>query len=102
MIAATGFGVGLAIAAGLFLVLELLNRSVRRPADINRSLGIEPLVTVPYFLSKSERRRQIALRLGGFIVATGGIAAALYLVNTMVMPLDQVADAVLDRLRNWL
>ena len=102
LIAATGFAVGLAIASGLFLALELLNRSVRRPADINRSLGIEPLVTVPYFLSKGERRRQIAMRLGGFVAATGGIAVALYLVNTMVMPLDQFADAVLDQLRNWL
>ncbi|MEO0872253.1 MAG: lipopolysaccharide biosynthesis [Pseudomonadota bacterium] len=102
LIAASGFMIGVVIAVGLFVFLEFLNRTVRRSADINRSLGIEPLVTVPYFITKGERRRQLVRRLGGAAAAICIVAVALFLVNAMVMPLDQVADAVLDRLRNWL
>lgn len=102
LIAVSGFAIGLAIAAGLFVMLEFLNRTVRRSADINRGLGIEPLVSVPYFVTKGERRRRIARRIGGSLAAIGAAVAALFLVNSMVMPLDQLADTVLDQLRNWL
>ena len=59
-------------------------------------------MTVPYFITKGERRRQLVRRLGGAAAAICIVAVALFLVNAMVVPLDQVAAAVLDRLRNWL
>jgi uncharacterized protein involved in exopolysaccharide biosynthesis len=62
LIAAAGAAAGIGLAVGLFVLLEILNRTVRRPVEISRALGIEPLVTIPYISTRTERFRRFGLR----------------------------------------
>lgn len=98
MIAAAGVGAGLALAAALFVLLELLNRSVRRPAEITRALGITPLATVPYIESASRRIYRRVVRLAAVILVLVGVPAALWAVDQYYLPLDLLAERILDRL----
>ncbi|MEZ5913570.1 MAG: lipopolysaccharide biosynthesis protein [Paracoccaceae bacterium] len=56
LIAAAGLGAGLGAGLALFLILEFLNRSVRRASELGDRLGITPFGTVPYIATDRERR----------------------------------------------
>lgn len=47
MVAGLGVGGGLVLGAALVLLLEILNRSIRRPEDLIKGLGITPFATLP-------------------------------------------------------
>ena len=98
LIAAAGVSVGLALAAGLFFLLELLNRSVRRPVEITKRLGITPLATIPYLESRGRRVVGALARLLIFAAVLLGVPAALWAVDTYYLPLELVAERVLVRL----
>ncbi len=98
MIALLGGMAGVGLAGGLFLLLEFLNRTVRRPVEIRRALGIEPLATVPYIQTRTERLKRFALRGAYLVLVVVGLPAALWAVDTYYMPLDTLASAVLSRL----
>ncbi|SFR19289.1 GumC family protein [Poseidonocella sedimentorum] len=87
-IAGMGIFVGLSLAGGLFLLLEILNQSIRRPSEIESSLEITPLVTIPSFESASHRYwRRVAL-LGSTAVVVVLVPVALWAIDTHYMPLD--------------
>jgi uncharacterized protein involved in exopolysaccharide biosynthesis len=95
---AAGVGGGLAVGLGLVLLLELLNTSVRRPVDIARKLEIQPIGVLPYIQTPRElglRRLKIG---GAFALAAIVVPAGLWAVNAYVMPLDLLAENVLERL----
>ena len=48
LIAMAGVAGGLGAGLGLVLLLEMLNRSIRRPVDLSAGLGIQPIATIPY------------------------------------------------------
>jgi polysaccharide chain length determinant protein (PEP-CTERM system associated) len=98
LIAAAGGMAGIGIAGLLFLILETLNRTVRRPVEITRALGIEPLATLPHISTRSERLGRIALRTAALLLVIGGLPAALWAVDTYYIPLDQLTADVLARL----
>lgn len=97
-IIAMGVGAGLGLAAALFVVLELLNRSIRRPAELTARLGITPISTIPYIESLARRRTRQVLQIAAILVVLVGVPAALWSVDQYYMPLDRLADRVLDRL----
>jgi polysaccharide chain length determinant protein (PEP-CTERM system associated) len=98
LIAQAGIASGFALAAGLFLLLELLNNAIRRPAELTTALGITPFAVLPYMPTKQElgRRRMIwmVLIIGGVVL----VAATLWAVQTYYLPLDLVVTKVLSRL----
>ena len=98
MVAAAGVGGGAALGIALIVLLELLNRSVRRPKDLIKSFGITPLVTVPYIRTPNETMK----RRSGFVVllllAVVGIPAVIYAVHVYVAPLDYIFAKVADKL----
>lgn len=98
MIAAAGVGLGLALAASFFLLLELLNRSVRRPAELVKSLGITPFATLPYVDTAWDRFVRRSIRVTAVIVVLGALSAGLWAVDQYVMPLSDLSVRVLDRL----
>jgi hypothetical protein len=49
--------------------MELLNRKVRRPVEIERALGIEPLATIPYIQVRGLNWRKRALTLAVLAIA---------------------------------
>jgi polysaccharide biosynthesis transport protein len=94
-IAALGGVAGIGLGVGFIVLLELLNKTVRRPVDIVRIFDALPLATIPHIYTKSEIRRARAKRALAVLVATGAAAAVLLAVHHYYMPLD----LVLDRLR---
>jgi polysaccharide chain length determinant protein (PEP-CTERM system associated) len=97
LIAAAAGVAGVGLAVGLFVLLEILNHTVRRPTEIQRGLGIEPLVTIPYIDTRRERTRRLALRAAALMLVMIGLPAALWAIDTYYIPLDQLASEVLSR-----
>ncbi|TWG96737.1 polysaccharide chain length determinant protein (PEP-CTERM system associated) [Mesorhizobium sp. J18] len=80
-IAAAGVAAGICLGLGFVVLLELLNKSIRRPAEITRFFQVQPLATVPYIRTEREgwlRKRLVA----GGAVAAGAAAAVLLLLAT--------------------
>lgn len=98
LIMAAGLAAGMAAGAGLIFLLEFLNRSIRRPVDISRSMGITPLATLPVIRTPGEifrRRAFVALLALAFVL---GIPAALWWVHMNIAPLDLLIDQGLQRI----
>lgn len=99
LIAAAGIGGGLLLGLGLVALLELLDRSIRRPQDLIAGLGITPFATLPLIRNEGElRRRRIVIALA-FFVALVVIPLLLWVLHTRVMPLDLMADQLMRRAR---
>ena len=92
-----GIGGGIVLGAGLIALLELLNSSIRRPADLTNRLGITPFVTIPYI--RTRRQRVVRRTLIGMIIAvvTIGIPLGLYLLHTYYLPMDLLIERALDK-----
>lgn len=88
-----GAGLGLA----LIVLLELLNRSVRRPKDLVKSFGITPLVTIPYMRTPSETMQRRSGFIALLLIAVVGIPAAIYAVHVYVAPLDYIFSKVAEK-----
>lgn len=70
---------GLAAGAALVVLLEYLNKTIRRPVQLTRTLRIEPLATIPIIHTRRDRRRRRVM-LTGFAVAGSVVVFALALV----------------------
>lgn len=96
-IAIAGILAALLAGAGMIVLLETLNRSVRRGVDLTNALGITPIGVIPY----SRTQRQATLRrtvIAGVTIAMAvGIPAGLYYIHTAFMPLDLIAAKVAKR-----
>ncbi len=93
-----GVAIGLALAAGLFLLLELLNQSIRRPADIIRALEITPLATVPRIESAGRRRMRRAAQFVTLVIVLAGVPTALWMIDTYYLPLDLLYERLIGRI----
>lgn len=97
LIAGGGVFAGSGLAALFFVLTELLNRTIRRPVDLVRGLGVQPLATIPYLEEESIRRRRRALKtilVAGILIA---IPIGLWAIHTFYLPLELVIEQVLDR-----
>lgn len=97
LIAAMGVGVGVGLAAAFFILLELLNFSIRRPAELESRFGIRPMATIPYIESPRHRRRRRFLLAVASLAVIVGVPAGLWYVNENVMPLQDLAAQILER-----
>jgi polysaccharide chain length determinant protein (PEP-CTERM system associated) len=89
-----GLGLGLA----LVVLLELLNKTVRRPKDLTRLLQTQPLGTIPIVRTRHEvRAAKFRLGLAAFLSA-GVMPASLILVHYYYMPLDLVFQKLMTGL----
>lgn len=98
MISVAGFSGGLALGLVIFILLEALNRSVRRPQDLQTALGIDAFGTVPYMNTDWEhfRRRTVTLTVSAALLI--GITGGLWYVDNNVRPLQPIMESVLSRL----
>jgi capsular polysaccharide biosynthesis protein len=97
-IIALGVLAGGGLAAGFFMLLELLNRAIRRPFELQSKFGIIPLAVIPYMESPRERMIRRAALIAAFVAVLIGVPAALWYIDTQYMPLDILANKVFDRL----
>jgi uncharacterized protein involved in exopolysaccharide biosynthesis len=98
LIAVGGVVGGLMLGLGLAALLEVMNTSIRRPADLTKALGITPFATLPYLRTARQirRRRMIMAAIFGLVLIA--IPALLWLIHTQVTPLDLLLDGVLGKL----
>ena len=89
---------GLALGLAFVFLIEALNRTVHRPADLVSKLGIQALATVPYIYTRGEVFRRRAVVVSVVLVAVLGIPAALYAVHQYYLPLDLLIGRVLDKI----
>ena len=95
-IAAAGVGAGMAAGLGLIAFLELLNRSIRRPIEITRKMGITPIAALPYVRTRWQvlfRRIVIGAAL---VFSLVGVPLILWALHTYYLPLDLLINRVMD------
>jgi polysaccharide chain length determinant protein (PEP-CTERM system associated) len=95
-----GAGSVLGILAGLALVvlIEMLQRSPRRAEDIVARFDVMPIATIPYIRSRRQLVVDRSIKILITLAILVGIPAAIYAVHQYYMPLDLVADKVMNRL----
>jgi polysaccharide chain length determinant protein (PEP-CTERM system associated) len=98
LIASAGIAAGLGIGAALVLMLELLNKSIRRPADLSNALGIVPIATLPMVRTPAEIVRRRAMIATLLVVAAVGLPLALFVIHVKVLPLDLLFDRLVGLL----
>ncbi|WP_168199328.1 GumC family protein [Pseudorhodobacter turbinis] len=97
VVAAGGIAGGMMLGLGLVFLLTVLERGVRRPADITAKLGITPFVTLPYFRTKEEIARRRAIIIAILVAGLVVIPIGLWAVNSFIMPLDQMIARLTGR-----
>ncbi len=96
-IAAAGVGGGIMLAVGLFVLFELLNQKARHPVELQLRFNILPLGVIPYMETRSERLRRRAFMVLACSAVLVAIPVGLYYVHTEFMPLEVLADKILQR-----
>ncbi len=98
LIALGGILGGAALGLAAVALLEFLDKSVRRPADLTRHLGISPIATVPYIRTPMEMVMRRAAFTAILLAIVIGIPAAIWAVHTYYLPLDLLYERVAQRL----
>jgi polysaccharide chain length determinant protein (PEP-CTERM system associated) len=98
MIAAGGAGAGAVLGFGMVFLLEMLNRSIRRPIELTSRLGITPIAVLPYIRTERETSRRRAVVLGIFGLLVIVVPLALFVVHSQVTPLDLILEKLLNRI----
>lgn len=98
LIASAGLVGGIGAGLGFILLLEMLNRSIRRPVDLTEHLGIQPFVTVPYIRTRDEVARKRMIVGATLALIAVAIPAALFAVHSYYLPLDLVVSEMMARL----
>ncbi|UUV08618.1 lipopolysaccharide biosynthesis [Ruegeria sp. YS9] len=101
MIAGGGAAFGIALGLGLVVLLEILNRSVRRPEDLISKLDVWPIATIPYAPSRGEVLMQRAVWGGIILAILIGVPAGVWAVHTYYLPLDLITERVMDKLETY-
>ena len=96
-IAAMGVGAGLGLAAAYFMLLEFLNRTIRRPAEIQTRFNIVPIAVIPYIESRRERLVRRGFLILTVVAVLIGVPAILWYIDTNVVPLQLVVEKAMDR-----
>ncbi|MWD30020.1 chain-length determining protein [Aquicoccus sp. SCR17] len=76
-------GGALSVVAGLgaAFLLELFNPAIRSAAQLERVLGLSPVVSIPMVSTSMERRRRTLLWIGGLAVIFAGLPLLLRMVT---------------------
>lgn len=97
LIASAGIFGGLGMGLGLAILLELLNKSVRRPSELVNALGIQPFATVPYIATQGEIIRGRLKTAAGLLTVAVGVPALLYIIHYQYMPIDLIISKMVER-----
>jgi polysaccharide chain length determinant protein (PEP-CTERM system associated) len=98
MIAGGGTAFGIMAGLGLVVLIELLNRTARRSEDIISRIGVQPLATIPYMYSRGEVLGKRVVKGAIYVTILVGVPVAVYAVHMYYLPLDLLADRLMNRL----
>lgn len=96
-IVALGSGASLGVALALVVLLEMLNPAIRTTAQLERQLGVRPVISIPYVRTTGERRRRRGLWILAALVLGVGIPYGLGVIDAEVMPLGTVWQKILEK-----
>ncbi len=85
---------GMALGVALIFLMELLNRSVRRPQDIVAAFGITPIVSIPYMRTPNETMRRRSIFISMLLASMIGIPLIMYAVHVFYQPLDVILNKI--------
>lgn len=97
MIAGGGIVAGAFLGAALIVLIEVLNRAVRRPTDLVRTFGIMPIATIPYMRTPSETMMRRTVFVTILLAAVLGIPAMVYAVHVYYAPLDIIVGKIVSK-----
>lgn len=95
---AAGVAAGAGLAVGFFVLLELLNRSIRRPSEIISRFGVTPLATIPFMESQTHRWIRRGALITAFVAVLVGVPLALWVIDSQYMPLELLASKIAGKL----
>ena len=98
LVAMGGVGAGLMAMAGLFLLLEVLNRTIRRPVELTAALGVTPLATIPYMQTRRNFWIRRLLKLALLLAVVVAVPVGLWAIDTYYRPLDLIYNRLLLQL----
>jgi succinoglycan biosynthesis transport protein ExoP len=98
LIAAGGVFGGLFLGIAFVVLLEAMNRTLHRPVDLQKRLGIAAFATVPFVRTRGEVIRRRLVISGLMLAVVAGIPAVLFAVHSYYLPLDLIIARVLDRI----
>lgn len=86
-------GVASVVAAGIVVaILEFLNPAIRTAAQLERSLEIRPVVTIPTVRTRGERRRRWIAATAGLVLVALGVPTLLRMAAQQVPSLRPLAE----------
>jgi tyrosine-protein kinase Etk/Wzc len=97
-IAVVGAVVSLLAGLGLAFAVELMNPVIRNPAQMERALGVQPVVSIPRVSTRRDRRIGGLRVIGKVVAVVALIAAGLRLIWDRVPVLAELAGRFLPRL----
>jgi hypothetical protein len=97
VIAISGLMGGMFLGLLLLALRELLNKSVRRPQDLQAGLQINAFATIPYMTTQSERMRRRTTVVAIALLIAVGVPSILWYVDQHVAPLQPILERVLNR-----
>ncbi|WP_415184809.1 GumC family protein [Phaeovulum sp.] len=98
LIALGGVLGGSVLGLGLVVLLELMNRAIRRPSDMVKALTITPLVTLPYVKTDHETRSRRSTLVFVAVGAAVALSLAIYAVHMYYLPLDTLFERILGKI----
>lgn len=90
LIAGAGVVGGGLLGLGFIFLMEMLNRSIRRPSEIAERLGAQPFATIPYIRTRAEARWKRSVIVATLLAIVVAIPLGLLAIHTMVRPLDSL------------
>ncbi|MCX8955395.1 lipopolysaccharide biosynthesis, partial [Ruegeria sp. NA] len=98
LIAGGGTFVGIFLGLGLVFLIEFMNKAARRPEDLINKLDVWPIATIPYVRSRGEIIMQRVVWVSITLVILVGVPAGVWAIHTYYLPLDLIAEKVIDKL----
>lgn len=96
LIAGGAIFAGIMLGLGLVILLEMMNRSIRRPAELTEKLGIAPFATIPYIRTQREIWRRRLIIGTALLIGILGIPALLYGLHLYYLPMDLLIERALN------
>jgi hypothetical protein len=92
-----GFLLSMGAGAGVAVLRDNMDVSVRGVQDMRRLLSVPPLAAIPVMITKAERRRHKRVIGYSWLSAMVSVAGAAAIVHAFVRPLDVVWLSLLHR-----
>lgn len=98
LIAAIGIFSGIGLAVGYFVLLETLNRDIRRPAELSERFNVMPIATIPYMESRAAQFMRRGVLVVAMVAVLIGVPLALWYIDTYYLPLEVIVQKSLTKL----